>query len=92
MKEQMNFNTYFDVFEFLQIVIKYYFYFPFFLFSFFYSFFSLFLGIAAVCKAHTPDFSQIQFKPSFFYKNHLEKLKKNGIIDEEKYNKYLNIQ
>ncbi|ETB57717.1 hypothetical protein YYC_04542 [Plasmodium yoelii 17X] len=57
-----------------------------------YSFFSLFLGIAAVCKAHTPDFNQIQFKPSFFYKNHLEKLKKNGIIDEEKYNKYLNIQ
>ncbi|VWU49538.1 conserved protein, unknown function [Hepatocystis sp. ex Piliocolobus tephrosceles] len=56
-----------------------------------YSYFSIFLGFAAIAKAHTPDFSPRHFTPSFFYKNHLNDLKKRGVISEEKYNKLLNI-
>ncbi|CRG96305.1 conserved Plasmodium protein, unknown function [Plasmodium gallinaceum] len=54
-----------------------------------YSFLSLFLGGLFVYKAHKPDFSIRHYNPSYFYKRHLDKLKKKGLINEEKYNKYL---
>ncbi|SPJ11000.1 conserved Plasmodium protein, unknown function [Plasmodium sp. DRC-Itaito] len=55
-----------------------------------YSFLSLFLGAAFTFKAHTPDFTVRSYKPSYFYKHHLNKLKTKGIIDETKYEKLLN--
>ncbi|SBT35346.1 conserved Plasmodium protein, unknown function [Plasmodium ovale wallikeri] len=55
-----------------------------------YSFVSLFLGAAVVYKSHKPDFNPRHYTPSFFYKNHLNSLKKKGLVDEEKYNKMLN--
>ncbi|SBS83673.1 conserved Plasmodium protein, unknown function, partial [Plasmodium ovale curtisi] len=53
-------------------------------------FVSLFLGAAVVYKSHKPDFNPRHYTPSFFYKNHLNSLKKKGLVDEEKYNKMLN--
>ncbi|KAI4838378.1 hypothetical protein MKS88_002856 [Plasmodium brasilianum] len=55
-----------------------------------YSFLSLILGAAALYQAHKPDFSVRHYTPSYFYKCRLNKLKKEGIIDEEKYNKIIN--
>ncbi|GAW81025.1 hypothetical protein PGO_092250 [Plasmodium gonderi] len=57
-----------------------------------YSFLSLMLGAAAVVRSHKPDFTVRNYTPSYFYKYHLDKLKAKGIIDDEKYNKLLNIQ